>query len=298
LHDYDGGLNLINGCVDFKVHDSSFAKFSNAAVTVSGKTGSTPVPSRGVICSNDFTSSFKCQYDSWSCLGYGVAIYGTGTAWSTASLSSLLGTQDTVFVEQNNFSDSRHAIASNNTSSYVVRYNQISKNERGRNFGIIDAHGKGSSSHGSRVWEIYENTLKDNSVIGQNTAAINTRGGDGVVYNNKVDSTFAWVMSMSTESACSTNGTYTKGKLVPNTSFPILEQSLEAYVWGNTITFTQTYWRAITMMQIPTEQNSPECIRSGSEYFLTTSKPATWKDGTPFNYTPYTYPHPLRSGAW
>jgi hypothetical protein len=52
LADLDNGLLLEQSCIDFRVHDAAFSKFSNAAVTVRG------IASRGVIYSFIQTISF------------------------------------------------------------------------------------------------------------------------------------------------------------------------------------------------------------------------------------------------
>lgn len=255
LVDQDNGLGLKNGCKDFKIHDATFSKFSNAGLTISGG-------GRGVIYNNEFISNFKCQATPVSCLGYGVAVYGNG-AWDPTPLSSQLGSADFVFIEWNYFEDNRHAVASNNGSKYVVRYNQIATTQRARNFGPIDAHGKGSSPRGSRLWEIYENTLIDLSTTKNNTTSISLRGGDGVIYNNRIPTSFAWVFALSTETSCD------------QTNYPIPDQTREAYAWGN----------EFSAPTIPLKiSNSPDCLKVDRE--LKNQKPS-W-------YMAYPYPHPLR----
>ena len=64
---------MLNGCVDFKVHDVEISKFSNAGLTIRG------YPQRGVVYRSSFVSNFKCQTTPVDCLGYGVAVYGNGS---------------------------------------------------------------------------------------------------------------------------------------------------------------------------------------------------------------------------
>lgn len=274
LIDNDNGLALHNGCMDFKVHDAAFNKFSHAGLTV--RDGG-----RGVIYNNEFFSNFKCQDEdtviprgdgtNWTiqeplaCLGYGVAVYGDSSYPETIEL----GTQNAVFIEDNIFSDNRHAIASNLGSNYVVRYNSIKHTERARNFGIVDAHGRGEYGPGSRSWEVYHNLLIDDTETQWNTTGILMRGGDGVVFDNIVPKGFAWGIGLTTEADCDTAADY-----------PLEDQIRWAYVWGNHAPNSD----ALELPTIPYESYAPECLQEGRDFFMIEMP----------GYTPYLYPHPLR----
>ncbi|MCC7117651.1 MAG: right-handed parallel beta-helix repeat-containing protein [Anaerolineales bacterium] len=274
LVDADDGLGLIHGCVDFKIHDAAFNKFSNAGVTIQGG-------GRGVIYQNDFFSNFKCQDEetilpredgtNWKitepldCLGYGVAVYGDDSYPAAIQL----GTENAVFIEDNVFNDNRHAIASNHGSNYVVRYNSIAHTERGRNFGIVDAHGRGEYGPGSRSWEVYHNTLIDNTETQWNTTGILMRGGDGVVFDNIVPSTFGWGVGLTTEADCETAADY-----------PLEDQTRQAYIWGNHAPNSAV----LELPTLPLENYAPACLQEGRDFFLFEMP----------GYKPYIYPHPLR----
>ncbi len=274
IFDGDNGLGLLHGCMDFKIHDAAFNKFSNAGISV--RDGG-----RGVIYQNEFFSNFKCQDENtlvpredgtnWkftepiACLGYGVAVYGDDT-WSA---TIQLGTPNAVFIEDNVFSDNRHAIASNYGSNYVVRYNEIAHTERARNFGIVDAHGSSEYGHGSRSWEVYHNTLIDNTTTQWNTTGILMRGGDGVVFDNIVPSTFGWGIGLTTEDDCDTAVDY-----------PQEDQTRSAYIWGNHAPDSDM----LELPTIPFESYAPACLQEGRDFFMFEMP----------NYVPYLYPHPLR----
>ena len=259
LLDYDDGLRLENSCVDFKIHDAEFSKFSISALTIQGTN------SRGVIYWSDFVSDFKCQPYPLSCEGYGVSVYGVrNQAWPALSL----GSQNAVFVEDSYFRDDRHGIASNEGSRYVLRNSTLVTTQRTRDFGMIDAHGRNSSyPPGSRSWELYNNTLKTEpaSMI---ATGISLRGGDGVIFGNSISSKIPAIVWFSEEGGCAT-------------AWPVLNQTREAHIWGND-------WQGPPPgYEGPSVRVSGPCtnyIRENIEYFLS-PRP---------NYAPYAYPHPLR----
>jgi len=169
-----------------------------------------------------------------------------------------LGSQNAVFIEDNYFYDNRHGVASNFGSRYVVRYNSMVSTQRTRNFGIIDAHGRGGYGAGSRSWEIYQNTFQtDPSSISATGPYI--RGGDGVVFDNTFSSSFSRVLDLTDEGKCTG-------------SYPIQDQTREAYIWGN------------GNGPVRVSSNCTDFIKENRDYFL---KPMP-------SYTPYAYPHPLR----
>lgn len=254
LLDNDNGLALLDGCVDFKVHDMVLAKFSNAGLTVRG------YPQRGVVYRSDFISNYKCQPDPVSCLGYGVAVYGNGSQPPLA-----LGTEDAVFIEGNYFYDNRHGIASNYGSRYVARYNTLVSTQRTRDFGSIDAHGRQSpGSVGSRSWEIYNNILRTEPPT-MVADGISLRGGDGVIFGNAMFE-IPYVVRLKNET-CS--GTY-----------PLPDQIREAYIWDNA-------WEPI-----PGYNPDWIWIGAGCESYIVEGRDY-FRSARP-GYSPYLYPHPLR----
>ncbi len=121
-----------------------------------------PIVTRGVIYLNTFTDLYYVD-PTRGALGYGVVVYGSGT-WPPLRL----GTAQTVFIEDNTFTRNRHAVASNNGSRYVFRFNTIIDNRE--NAAAIDAHGRGVWPRGSRQYEIYGNTV--DNVVPRSAASV------------------------------------------------------------------------------------------------------------------------------
>lgn len=132
--DRDIGIQINEQCVDLKLHNMEFEKFSNTGIMLRG--GQT-----GVIYHNRFISNYKCYPlgqpdDNYPCLGYGVGIWGNNT-WPDPAY----GSGDKIFIEDNYFHDNRHAIAAHLGALYVARHNEIVGTERTANWSEIDAHG-------------------------------------------------------------------------------------------------------------------------------------------------------------
>ncbi|MEO5559436.1 MAG: hypothetical protein ABIO49_06485 [Dokdonella sp.] len=265
----DAGVSLVNSCQDFKIHDASFTKFVKSGVETVGTN------SRGVIYKNDFTNNYDPGAPSDG-YGYGVVVYGTD---SDPRPTLSLGGPQAVFIEDNYFRQNRHSVASNQNSRYVVRYNEFITTDTTRNTAMVDAHGKASNiNHGSRSWEVYENTLYFEGVDYQ-ADGISMRGGDGVVFNNILGGsktsglTVAYVLQLVTENGCPLGGQ------------PFVDDQTEkAWVWGNTWMQTVAEQGVTVRTPFSASQDCRLYFREGQEYFL----------NAPANYVPYVYPHPLR----
>lgn len=232
----DKGLGLLNGCIDFKVYNSTFKNFIFSALYV----GESAIQ-RGVIYKNNFINNFSANLMN---LGYGVVVYGNGT-WPAISL----GTQNAVFVEDNYFSGNRHNIASNNGSIYVFRYNTVVGQDPAKDFAMADAHGLSSSPRGSRSYEIYNNNFSTNISGGLQRTAIGIRGGDGVIFNNTATASISRTVELMTEGfSC---GTY-----------PGADQIRSLYIWNNSSNASNGY----TTNGIDNE--CPASIGLNRDYFL------------------------------
>jgi len=181
---YGTGVSFY-AAIDFRIDHCKFTDFPNMAIGVSGNypVGTT----RGVIDHNDIDNPYKDIYGgNWA---YGVIVSGLAYAWHD-NINDFLGKYETapagfpiVYIEDNNFSRCRHAIASNQGAWYVARYNTI-REERPPNFGSIDVHGSaGATAPGGRGLEAYNNTIIG-SVGYENAQAFWIRGGGGVIYDN------------------------------------------------------------------------------------------------------------------
>jgi len=251
--DLDSGLSFKGGHQDFEVFDSRFTKFGQSGVGVSGTAGPNGGEPTGVIYNNEFINNYRDGR------GYGVAIGGDESAWDRPLT---LGTANAVFIENNFFSENRHAIASNNGSNYVFRYNTVE--EGFSNAAMIDVHGLKAWPTGSRSYEIYENTIDNTS----NTwAGIGIRGGDGVIFGNDFSNVYNAV-------ALLIEG-YDSG-----VTYPVQHQIQDLYIWDNVIE-----GRVVDDVSfLQSQPLGPELIKEGRDYHFDD------KSG----YTPYVYPHPLR----
>lgn len=168
-----------------------------------------------------------------------------------------LGSANAVFVEDNYMSGNRHHIASNNGARYVFRHNVGVSNDLTKDFPQVDAHGLSSSPRGTRSWEVYDNTFSAVLKSGRQFAGVGIRGGDGVIFRNTYTSNIASPVALILEGvAC---GTY-----------PVQDQISQAFI-------AESSPAAVS-------SKCEQSIALGREYFL----------GKKPNYTPYSYPHPLR----
>ncbi len=170
-----------------------------------------------------------------------------------------LGTANAVFVESNHFSGNRHSIASNNGSRYVFRYNTVIGVDLTRDFSMVDAHGLTYSPRGSRSWEIYNNTFTTKHLTPNHArSVVGIRGGDGVMFNNTLTNpaTVVTMIELWAENA---------------STYPGPDQMTSGYFWNNTPNTIRN--------------SASNILAEGRDYFLY-ARPG---------YTPYTYPHPLRS---
>lgn len=251
----DQGLYLQGKCKDFQIYDSRFTKFSRAGIQMLGNAGSVRGNARGVIYENEFI-------DNWyPNLGYGVEVVGHQNSWETPLE---LGTVNAVVMEDNVFERNRHTIAANNGARYVFRHNLIFDNYA--DAAAIDAHGLAAWPSGSRSYEIYENTIS-NSV--RRWAGVGVRGGDGVIFNNRMAGVTNGIMLLVER--------YKDGL-----EYPVQHQIRDLWIWNNEVEGKRIrkvdFWSR--------QKHAPELIAEGRDYHLAI-KPG---------YEPLTYPHPLRVG--
>lgn len=268
------GLIIRYGARDFLVYDSEFEGFGNAGVLVYGYPTTTHalIPDgrcRGVIYNNRFIDCYMPG------LGYGVDVVGTQDIdWENYPLA--LGTEEAVFIEDNYFKGTRHAVASSRGSRYVFRYNIVEDNIGGEH--SIDAHGWTGTVddvvRGSRQYEIYEN-----EVIGDPSSrpnGIGIRGGDGVIFNNTMHtgiSGYPIFLTQDNQGICLETG------------WPCLDQIRELHMWGNTKdgVAVDTVGTCSECVRL-TKEGIEQTLQEGRDFFLY-PRPG---------YTPYPYPHPLR----
>ncbi|MDO9193263.1 MAG: hypothetical protein Q7U12_10230, partial [Undibacterium sp.] len=146
----DKGLGLMQGCVDFKVFNAKFTKFGGAGIEIDGA-----IAQRGVIFNSEFIANNRIG------AGYGVAILADGS-WPALNL----GTQNAVYLENNNFQGNTTNVASNDSARFVFRYNKVVATDSTKDFAMVNARGLSSAPHGSRSWEIYNNQFSASLTAG------------------------------------------------------------------------------------------------------------------------------------
>lgn len=210
-----------------------------------------------------------------------------------------LGTDRAVYIEDNKFVCTVfcNVVDGNRGGAYVFRYNIVDG-------GYLEAHGA-LSARGHRKWEIYENFFEE--VSADQFHFIFLRAGTGVVFNNvadpttlsdakirmdnrrsfeaisnKCNGTFSW------DSNEEPNGWLCRDQIQASTDAFLWtsssgippQEKVPAYFWNNTI--------GVGGPPIPVivTSGSVDWIQEGRDYFKDIAKPG---------YTPFTYPHPLRS---
>jgi hypothetical protein len=219
--------------------------------------------------------------------------FGLGSGDTSGWVDSVIpGGPAMVFVEDNTFTNNDSTYLCSGVQSYygartVVRHNSFV-------FCQVDQHGT-PGMVGARWWEIYENTFNANGRAQCCYMAI--RAGSGVIFNNHKTGTNkangsidlfeedsgTWPLAFQIGSGMNgqTDGHSTCSGV----------NSSPAYVWGNDSTIPVT------------SQSGP--VQVNRDYFLSAPQPSSMRAqqasgdscSTTYNYVPYTYPHPLVSGA-
>jgi hypothetical protein len=250
----DQGLVLRGKCRNFRIFGNRFTKFSRAGIELVGDDGSVHGETKGVIFENDFI-------DNWySNLGYGIAVNGHPDAWRG---SAALGTDEAVFVEDNNFISNRCAIQANNGARYVFRHNKISNNRE--DSAAIYAHGKTEWwPRGTRSFEIYGNTVKNDET---RWAGIVVSGGNGVIFDNDLEGVSHGIVLM------------IDAEFDPRIRYPYQDQISDTWLWQNA---ANGY--PIDRVTLSGEVDVTKFLREGRDFFMR-RKPG---------YQPFAYPHPAR----
>jgi hypothetical protein len=261
----------------------------------------------GVIDSNTFdrngqwTQAIAISHPNWG----GVGSYGDN-AWAD---SDNFGTSKFVFIEDNTFTSPAGTTFPGIMDVYsggrvVLRYNTVRNDFAG-------THGTESSgrNRGVRAFEVYQNTFTfDGSPAWFTTFYV--RSGTGVIYNNTISGSSAWINAAANIANYRSSGSYApwgqcngssafdgnngtpsgypcidqpgrgKGNLLSgNTPTPAAwpgQLLSPIYVWGNT---------GFRNSQAVSDSSHVVLNR---DFYVGSEKPG---------YTAYTYPHPLRSGT-
>lgn len=264
---------------DFLVSDIKIKDVGGGGITVNGWRSYGDAITRGVIThcdlinTNGFPMGPGAIASGPNVLGYGVAVDGFGRPeeWID-DISQVLGKYDygqpVVYIEDCYFSRWRHCIASNQVGHYVSRYNTFDEYSQG--FGDVDAHGAGYGNYGTgtRAIEVYNNTFLTPTPAGSWTmAVVFHRGGGGVYFNNTVKSGRGAFIYFSND------GTGWDPRLEVEKYF-----SNDVWVWNNNIASGVT-----------------EIIKYDPEGLIIEDE-NYYRNAPSFDYTPYSYPHPLTLG--
>lgn len=270
------GVRMLRA-TDFRIDHCSFVDFSGHAIIASNYLEPYGA-NRGVIDHNDFDNPYK---DDPNVIGagtggrkiwaYGVGVTGTGYNWED-NIDNLLGKYDglsnIVYIENNNFSRTRHAIASNSGGFYVARYNTFIE-PRPEHFQMIDVHGTSGTTPlvGGRGLEAYNNVLYGTEYKWMASPpypwaslGFGIRGGGGVIFNNSIVDSKTGI----------------RLEVDPGSQEKCKVKNL--WIWYNTM--SKQYMPESESM---TYLSNPGGYIENQDYFLY-EKPG---------YVPYPYPHPL-----
>lgn len=245
---YDGGNGIMVGnVVDFRIDHCRIEGYSSlAAIHVRGG------DARGVIDHNYIKNKPATSNN------YGVVVYGDDIF--TEDLQ--LGTQYAVFIEDNTFINTRHAVASNADAHYVFRYNLVQKNVADH---PVDAHGPyWGGNTGTRAFEIYNNVIENPQT--SPTRAICPRGGGGVIFNNTIRG-YDYAVMFRIEDGYTTS------------TYPLYRQPHDVYIWDNSYDGRYNVGYA-------NQNNTSTFVKENRDWFAYALP----------GYRPYQYPHPLVTG--
>ncbi len=174
---------------DFRIDNSVIRYQGYSGVLITGN-------SSGVVDHNEIADTFKPAINN---LGYGVTVMGNDEYSDFP-----FGSPDCTFIEDNFFSATRHAVASNRGARYVFRNNFVANNV---NSHTVDAHGdeyNGDSNFGTEWIEVYNNVFEDPI---EPVAAVRIRGGKGIIWGNTISS-YTYAISLWETTSESTGPVY------------------------------------------------------------------------------------------
>ena len=291
----------IDNFKDFVITNCRFEHFGASAIRVRHQDHLTG----GLIFNNEFIHNYKKGVD----LGYGVSVYGHNDQWTD---DPQFGSGNFIFIEDNYFVGHRHAVAGGGAARYVFRRNVVADNLHSH---AVDAHeargGTISQSPGyfsTRAYEIYDNSIyntkfKDGTPFIDGSAkepynrlvrtAIGLRGGEGLVYNNKIEG-FRFGIELfviphfpgDDSYPVSYQIGYQSGKQLGSRHWgaQLPEGAGDLFIWGNT--FISFKADDPGFAPFYTAYERLDRLKKDRDYHRGAPKPG---------YSPYTYPHPLRS---
>jgi len=250
-------------CTKLRIDNNKFTKCTSRAISVREYV-------YGVIDHNEFYSNATTD----------IVFYGDSDEAYTRPVE--LGTANALYIEDNLFvyetsplnPGAAHAVASNDGSRYVFRYNTIESYVTGAPGSPVDVHGLCSGGNrGSFSYEIYGNTINSNSSGGFYRGMF-IRGGTGVIFDNVMTGIIQHPIHLSNYRSWASFCSFGGGAC---TEYPCKDQIYGLYIWNN------THNGSLVTAGIHDEGLVSEHVQEGRDYFHM-EKPG---------YTPYIYPHPL-----
>lgn len=300
----DRGLGFLNA-VDFRVFNCRFENFGDGGLEIRHK----DYLARGVVYNCQFYHNYKGALGLG--LGYGVTVYGEGNNWYP-NMGNNHGTSAFIFIEDCSFDYHRHSVATAGNSIHVVRYNTFAHNIVAQSH-CLDTHdsrgpGNGTNSYGSRVWEIYNNTIINTTFLdgtpianGANISTIQERAigalsGDGVIHDN-VCSGYRFMIGYRQTQSTSDNYPYIqqggwmsgRRKGSANTASDPIAADGDFWEWNNT--FTPYISSPVVSSQKNFDQYDYKAPGTSNPYYL---QNRDWHSAAKPGYVPYAYPHPDR----
>jgi hypothetical protein len=295
LNNQNGSLLLdygltITQAVDFVVTDVRFENFGVGALSINHKS----TLARGVIYNCEFYHNFKGDHLGY---GFGVGVYGNDASWVTGPG---FGTDNFIFIEDNSFDYHFQAINTNNSGLAVVRHNTISNNWIDAAVNVHESYG--TPTYPGRAIEVYNNIINatkfangasaGTDIVAGHAAselfvvAISPKGGDALVFDNQISGYQYAIHATAFPDAFDDVAYpvhyglgYLSGVQYGEADRSIDHNNGDGFFWNNIM---QTYLGYTPSLFT---NWSPTWFVESRDYHFT-AKPG---------YTPYTYPHPLRS---
>lgn len=286
----------ITNAIDFRITGCTISYFGYAAVNIRHRDNL----ARGVIDSNTFTINAK---GTGYGLGYGVLVTGEDQRWIA---DPEWGTNNFIFIENNTFTQHRHSVASGGCGKFVYRYNTDVNNGVQKNTDnvvhAVDSHAARATGLGTfnnfatRAFECYNNTMSHTLYFDGTTIP-----GSGVSTSSLVQYTVFYRGGAALVHDNSFLGTaYGAGMYIDSLPFSITKPIPYAPSWlptlkyGNSKTGTSQaesnddvwYWNNTV------SSYGTQFVNIHTSYFSNNNQ---YHASQPSWYTPYTYPHPLRS---
>ena len=251
----DTGLTIKG--TDFLVWASHFQDFGWSCLALKGRKAG--VIQKGVV----YNSAFQNAVPDFG-LGYGISAAGHNNNYD---LPVQPGSGDQIYVEDCDFKDCRHACDASDASHFVFRHNIVEWS--GDNASMMGTHGAqlDFDRRSNRWFEFYDNvgaSPKENRWTG-----FSIRGGDGVIFNNRVSDTGKF---------CVLGYEPFSRKFNMDAEYPAKDQTRSLHLWDN--------WH--------------EKGKEDQMFFLSTKHEQLFEEGRDYffkkrsGYTPFQYPHPMR----